>query len=120
MSAEDRTEIYPTSGLAEKSGLESASVDCVTATLIAASPRPFHECPDFAKRDILKESLRILKPGGLFILTDTPNDDLQTCGGFLEPYKEEWLHFDGPKFFTEAGCVNVVMGGGYGGTDNQL
>jgi hypothetical protein len=84
----------------------------------------FHECPDFAKLNILKESLRLLRPGGSFILTDTPNDDLQTYRGFLEPYKEEWLHFDAPKFFTEAGFVNVehkgVMGGGNGGTDNQL
>ena len=56
--------------LAEDTGLPSASVDAVTITLV------FHECTDDAKRSLLAESLRILKPGGSLILTDTPQDDL--------------------------------------------
>ena len=45
--------------LAEDTGLPTASVDAVTVTLV------FHECTDDAKRELLDEALRILKPGGI-------------------------------------------------------
>jgi ubiquinone/menaquinone biosynthesis C-methylase UbiE len=84
-------------GFAERSGLAPASVDAVNVTLL------FHECPDVVKRAILAECRRILAPGGLLVVSDTPSDDLHGYRGFYEPYKEEWLRFDPDAALREAG-----------------
>ena len=88
-------------GFAEDTGLADASVDAVMITLV------FHECPNRIKQKILAEVLRILRPGGQLILSDTPHDDLHDYRGFYEPYKEEWLHWDPVSSLREAGFVDV-------------
>ncbi len=88
-------------GFAESTGLEPASVDAVTITLV------FHECPDTVKRTILDECLRVLRPGGTLVLTDTPQDDLHGFRGFYEPYKEQWKSFDPRACLEEAGFADV-------------
>ena len=88
-------------GFAERSGVADASVDAVHITLL------FHECPNTAKRAILAECRRVLRPGGTLVLSDTPNDDLYTYRGFYEPYKEEWLRFDPDAFLLEAGFGEI-------------
>ena len=84
-------------GFAESTGLPDASVDAALITLV------FHECPDKIKETILAEVLRILRPGGTLVLSDTPNDDLHDYRGFYEPYKEQWLHFDPEATLAAAG-----------------
>ena len=88
-------------GFAEDTGLDEASQDAVSITLV------FHECPDNVKRDILAEARRILRPGGTLVLSDTPSDDLHGYRGFYEPYKEQWLEFDPDAFLREAGFPDV-------------
>lgn len=88
-------------GFAESTGLDDASVDAVTITLV------FHECPDTIKRDILAEAHRVLKPRGTIVLSDTPQDDLHDYRGFYEPYKDQWLVFDPDAFLKEAGFDTI-------------
>lgn len=88
-------------GFAERTGRAAASVDAIHVTLL------FHECPNAVKRQILAECLRVLRPGGTLVLSDTPNDDLHSYRGFYEPYKEEWLHFDPDAFLADAGFVAI-------------
>ena len=64
--------------LAEKTFLQSNTVDTVTITLL------LHECSDEGKASILREAYRILKPNGTIILSDTPQNDLLTYRGFYE------------------------------------
>jgi SAM-dependent methyltransferase len=89
-------------GFAESTGLDAASVDAVTITLV------FHECPDPVKAAILAEVRRILRPGGTLVLSDTPQDDLHGFRGFYEPYKEQWLEFDPERQVERAGFVDVA------------
>jgi len=83
--------------LAEATGLETGSVDCVTITLV------FHECSDEGKRAIISEAHRLLRPGGSLVFSDTPPADLQTYRGFFEPWKDQWLKFDVDSFLASAG-----------------
>lgn len=87
-------------GFAESTGLDDASVDAVTITLV------FHECPDKIKDTILAEVRRILRPGGRLVLSDTPQDDLHSFRGFYEPYKEQWLRFEPEACVARAGFVD--------------
>lgn len=87
--------------LAEATGLETDSCDCVTITLL------FHECSDEGKAAIIKEVGRILKPGGTLVFSDTPPMDLQTYRGFLEPWKDQWLHFDVDAYLHEHGFAEI-------------
>ena len=68
--------------LAERTGLADGCADAVTITLV------LHECSDAGKLDIAKEAARILKPGGVLVVADTPQDDLATYRGFYEPHRE--------------------------------
>ena len=104
--------------LAEDTGLASSSADVVTICLL------FHECSDEAKRAIGHEAFRILRPGGVLVLTDTPQQDLHTYRGFYEPHKDAWTRFEAESFFTAVGFVNplycgMIQGEGEG-TDNRL
>ena len=89
-------------GFAEATRFEDASVDAVTITLV------LHECPDEIKCEILAEGLRILRPSGTLVLSDTGQEDLHGYRGFYEPYKEQWLVFDPPAFLRDAGFAESV------------
>jgi SAM-dependent methyltransferase len=84
-------------GFAERTGWPDAAVDAVLVTLV------LHECPGAVKRAILAECLRVLRPGGVLVLSDTPQDDLHSYRGFYEPYKEEWLRFDPDAALADTG-----------------
>jgi ubiquinone/menaquinone biosynthesis C-methylase UbiE len=99
---EDVTNLRFVQGFGENTGIENHSVDAVAITLV------FHECPNTIKRDILAEVRRILRPGGVLVLSDTPQDDLHDYRGFYEPYKEEWFDFDPDAFLRAAGFVDVT------------
>lgn len=90
-------------GFAERTGRPDDSVDAVHVTLL------LHECPDAAKRAILAECLRVLRPGGALVLSDTPQDDLHTYRGFYEPYKDEWRRFDPDAALAAAGFASVEV-----------
>lgn len=87
--------------LGEDTGMESATCDAVTITLV------FHECSDDGKAAIIAEAFRILRPGGTLVFSDTPPDDLQTYRGFYEPWKDQWLRFDVDAFLAKHGFVDV-------------
>ncbi len=88
-------------GFAEETGLEAASVDAVLITLV------FHECPDKIKHTILAEVLRVLRPGGTLVLSDTLKDELHSFRGFYEPYKQEWMDFDPEAALAAAGFEGI-------------
>lgn len=87
--------------LAEATGLESGSVDCVTITLV------FHECSDEGKAAIIAEAHRLLRPGGFLLFSDTPPENLQTYRGFYEPWKDQWLQFDADAFLKSHGFTDI-------------
>ena len=95
--------------LAEKTFLQSNTVDTVTITLL------LHECSDEGKASILREAYRILKPNGTIILSDTPQNDLLTYRGFYEPWKHQWLNFQPKRALEDAGFVNIMDHGILGG-----
>ena len=96
-------------GLAEETFLPPNCCDAVTITLV------FHECEDSAKKNILAEAFRILKPGGTIVFADTPQDDLFTYRGFYEPWKDQWLNFDCEQSLKSAGFTDIVDHGIVGG-----
>lgn len=96
--------------LAEDTGLPDGCADCVTITLV------FHECSELGKAAIAQEAKRLLKPGGVLLFADTPQDDLHTYIGAHEPYKNEWVHFKPEAFFTWLGFRHFEDRGVLGGT----
>ena len=84
-------------GLAEETNIAEDSVDLVLLSFL------LHECPDTIKRDILDRARRILRPGGMIVLNDTPPDSLDGYRGFYEPYREQWRDFDPETSLAEAG-----------------
>ena len=66
--------------LAESTGLPRGIADVVSITLV------LHECSDQGKRNILREALALLRPGGTLLLADTPQNELETFRGFYEPH----------------------------------
>lgn len=87
--------------LAEATGLESNSADCINITLV------FHECSDKGKMAIMKEAFRLLRPGGTLVFSDTPPANLQTYRGFHEPWKDQWLHFNVDHFLSGIGFTDL-------------
>eukprot|EP00466_Bigelowiella_natans_P013851 jgi/Bigna1/89480/estExt_fgenesh1_pg.C_500028 len=80
---------------AEALGVEDASQDCVISVYL------FHELPPEARRKVVKEVARVLKPGGTFILTDSVQlgDRLaldESLGNF-EKLNEPWY----PSYIKE-------------------
>lgn len=88
-------------GFAERTGLPDACADVVNVTLL------LHECPDVSKRKVLREAMRLLRRGGVILLSDTAQDSLDTFRGFHEPYREQWRRFDPDAFLREAGFTGV-------------
>ncbi|XP_022149774.1 uncharacterized protein LOC111018123 isoform X2 [Momordica charantia] len=97
-------------GNAENSSLPSRSFDLVSIAFM------FHECPQVAIVSILKESFRLLRPGGEFVVTDqAPKSKavqelspvLFTLLKSTEPYLDEYHLTDLEGRMREIGFVNV-------------
>jgi SAM-dependent methyltransferase len=88
---------------AEQSGLREGSIDAATITLV------LHECPDAVKREILAEVHSVLRPGGVLVLSHTPQDDLFGHRGFYEPYREEWARFDPEALLRAVGFAAIEV-----------
>ncbi len=96
---------------AEQTGLPAASFD-----LVAAYSLP-HELPETATRQILREALRVLRPGGEFILGDVvpfgAQDRLTQCWAQLEavhggePYWREFCSLDMAAVAQEEGFAEA-------------
>lgn len=91
---------------AEETDLSDASFDVVTAVYL------FHELPPKIRKAVAAEIARLLKPGGVFILTDTiqyddePGFDILLENfprGFHEPYYDSYCRTALPELFSEAG-----------------
>ena len=90
---------------AEATGLPDASFDIVTSVYL------FHELPPRVRREVAAEIARLLKPGGVYIHTDTIQfgDELgfdilleNFPRGFHEPYYDSYCRTDLPALFGEA------------------
>jgi len=93
-------------GLAENTGLPDNSFDVVTLQFI------LHELPHKASRDIFKEVLRILRPGGCFAIVDNNPKSavIQNLPPALfvlmkstEPWSDEFYTFDVEGALQEIG-----------------
>ncbi|WP_416666627.1 class I SAM-dependent methyltransferase [Egbenema bharatensis] len=91
---------------AEDTGLPDGSFDLVSAHLI------FHELPQSAAIEILREARRLLRPGGHFALMDmNPQSEVYarmppyilTLLKSTEPYLDEYFALDLEAALTEAG-----------------
>ncbi|KAH0723777.1 hypothetical protein KY289_006821 [Solanum tuberosum] len=94
----------------ENTGLPSKSFDLVSI------PYVFHECPERAIRNIVKESFRLLRPGGTIAITDnSPKSKilqelppvLFTLMKSTEPFLDEYYLTDLERVIKEAGFANV-------------
>lgn len=73
--------------------LPSASADILYAVYV------FHELPPEARRAVIDEAARVLKPGGLFVFTDSvqrgdrkiDDTDLSSFGDFNEPWYRTYV-----------------------------
>ncbi|WP_375203421.1 class I SAM-dependent methyltransferase [Hyphococcus sp.] len=91
---------------AENTSLPDASFDIITSVYL------FHELPPKVRADVAAEIARLLKPGGVYIHTDTiqygdePGFDILLENfprGFHEPYYDSYCRADLPALFGEAG-----------------
>ncbi len=91
---------------AERMPLEDASFDVVTSVFL------FHELPARARRNVLAEMRRVLKPGGLLVIEDAaqPSEapDLRVfldnfAANMNEPFFADYLSHDLSEAITEAG-----------------
>ncbi|GMH41542.1 hypothetical protein BSKO_09452 [Bryopsis sp. KO-2023] len=96
--------------LAEKTNLEDASFD------VCSYQSVFHECPSSASTSILKESYRLLKPGGTSVIFDSdPTCEalarlppvLFTLMKATEPWTDEYYAFDIEATMTDIGYEDV-------------
>ena len=94
---------------AEETGLPDQQYDIISAVYL------FHELPPSVRKDVVAEMARLLKPGGVIILTDTiqygdqPGLDILLENfprGFHEPYYDSYCRTDLDGLFGEVGFEN--------------
>ncbi|KAG8369522.1 hypothetical protein BUALT_Bualt14G0022300 [Buddleja alternifolia] len=97
-------------GNGENTGLPSKSLDLVSIAYV------FHECPERAIKNMVKEAFRLLRPGGTFAVTDnSPKSKiLQELSPVLftlmkstEPFLDEYYLTDLERTLQEVGFANV-------------
>ncbi|KAL6778348.1 COQ5B [Auxenochlorella protothecoides x Auxenochlorella symbiontica] len=99
---------------AEKIDAPDASFDIVYSIYL------FHELPPAILRAAVREMARVVKPGGLVVLTDSQqlgdrsvfNSEMHKFGDFNEPYYRAYIQTDLGQLFEEAGltCDTKVQG----------
>lgn len=108
------SDVYFKHALAEESGFEDGSFDCVFAYIL------FHEVPAVSFGEIVAEVKRILRPGGTFTVVDAPNgtafpapnrmwlafDAKYNC----EPYSPAFVATDFQALLAEHGFTDVQQG----------
>ncbi|MCS6800704.1 MAG: class I SAM-dependent methyltransferase [Chloroflexota bacterium] len=92
---------------AEQTTFPDAFFDVVYSTIL------FHELPDEAAVNVIREAYRLLKPGGWFVMDDTPTyDRLDPFAAYLsdwntehnvEPFWRQASRRDYPRLLREAG-----------------
>lgn len=94
----------------EKTSYSKSSFDLVSASFV------FHELPDQAARNILSEAYRLLKPNGVFAMTDNNPKSaviqnlppaLFTLMKSTEPWTDQYYRFDLEAALEQAGFVDV-------------
>lgn len=92
-------------GKAEDTGLAGETFDLVTASLL------FHETPVEISKAILRESFRLLKGGGQFLLLDGNQNTLRFADWltnvFEEPYIQEYVEGDVDSWLENTGFVQI-------------
>nr|WP_225867125.1 class I SAM-dependent methyltransferase [Cyanobium sp. PCC 7001] len=95
---------------AEATGLPDASVDLITLQFVC------HELPAAATAAVLRESARLLRPGGVIALVDQDPDSavirrlpapIATLLKSTEPYLEDYFRLDLPEALRHAGFQGV-------------
>ena len=63
---------------------------------------------DFMRRFLIKAAYHVLKPGGVFVWTDPPPDDLcLQSRGFFEPYAWQWQQWSPDRELKDVGFRDV-------------
>jgi ubiquinone/menaquinone biosynthesis C-methylase UbiE len=97
---------------AESTGLPSASIDLVSASLL------FHELPRTAAIQIIQEAKRVLRPGGHFTLMDmNPKSEIYgkmppyilTLLKSTEPYMDDYFSFDLEQAIADHGFTKPTL-----------
>lgn len=105
-----RRNVQVITGNAENLPFEDASLDVVTSVFL------YHELPGDIRRDVTREILRTLKPGGIYVLVDSLQwGDVPAYDGMLEafphrfhePFYEHFLGDDLASLFTECGFAAI-------------
>lgn len=92
---------------AEHLPFDDNSIDAVTASLL------FHEMPPDAGLNVMREVMRVLKPGGELIVFDGSQQGLAKLGGhlssglFLEPYAAPFLDGNLVEMMIRAGFATA-------------
>jgi ubiquinone/menaquinone biosynthesis C-methylase UbiE len=106
----DRRKIELMEGNAEALPIADASQDIVTSIFL------YHELPEDVRRRVTAETLRVLKPGGIYVLIDSLQwADREGYDGLLEafpvrfhePYYENYLGDDLAALFAASGFEDV-------------
>jgi ubiquinone/menaquinone biosynthesis C-methylase UbiE len=110
--AKTRLSVWPQAeiviGQAESAPFDDASFDLVSCVYL------FHELPPKVRLAVAKEIVRVLKPGGVFVLADSLQwDDTPDLNqmleyfpiGFHEPFYASYLREELKALFAEAGLV---------------
>ena len=105
--SERRTWVH---GKGEDTKMADNSVDIVSLAFV------IHECPEYATRALMTEAARILKPGGVFVMTDNnPKSPviqnlppaLFTLMKSTEPHSNEYYTIDIEEMLRECGFEHV-------------